>query len=107
MTEELTLKLTDLEKKAITFCREKDVPFPITNYLVEFAEEVTKELQYEARDNESEAREVNMRMHELITETVPQLAEAKEIIRLYYSYNPSSEYSYEEIERKAEEFLKE
>ena len=100
MTEELTLKLTDLEKKAITFCREKDVPFPITNYLVEFAEEVTKELQYEAR-------EVNMRMHELITETVPQLAEAKEIIRLYYSYNPSSEYSYEEIERKAEEFLKE
>ena len=45
MTEELTLRVTDLERKAIAFCREKDVPFPIANYLVDFATEATKELQ--------------------------------------------------------------
>ena len=44
MTEELTLTVTDLERKAIAFCREKDVHFPIANYLVEFATEVTKEI---------------------------------------------------------------
>lgn len=47
MTEELTLTVTDLERKAIEFCREKNVFFPIVNYLIEFAEEVTKELQKE------------------------------------------------------------
>lgn len=47
MTIELTLNVTDLEKKAIAFCREKDVPYPIGKYLVKFAEEVTKELQEE------------------------------------------------------------
>ena len=46
MTEH-KLKVTDLERRAIAFCREKEVLFPIANYLVEFAEEVTKELQEE------------------------------------------------------------
>ena len=50
MTEELTLRVTDLERKAIAFCREKDVPFPIANYLVDFATEATKELQ---KDNDA------------------------------------------------------
>lgn len=36
-----------------------------------------------------------------------QLTEAKEIIRMYYLYNPSNKYSYEEIEQKAETFFKE
>lgn len=45
MTAELTLRVTDLERKAIAFCCEKDVPYPIANYLVEFAEEITKELK--------------------------------------------------------------
>ena len=40
-------------------------------------------------------------------ETTKKLTKAKEIIRMYYLYNPSSKYSYEEIERKAETFLKE
>lgn len=43
MKKELTLRVTDLEIKAIAFCREKDVPYPITKYLVAFATEVTKE----------------------------------------------------------------
>ena len=47
MKKELTLRVTDLEKKAIAFCKEKEIPFPIANYLVEFATEATKELQEE------------------------------------------------------------
>lgn len=34
-----------------------------------------------------------------------QLAKAKEIIRKYYKYNPSCEYSYDDIDRQAELFL--
>ena len=45
MTEELTLRVTDIERKAITFCKEKEITFPIANHLVEFATEATKELQ--------------------------------------------------------------
>ena len=43
--EELTLTATDIERKAIAFCREKEITLPIANLLVEFAEKVTKELQ--------------------------------------------------------------
>ena len=65
MTEELTLRVTDLERKAIAFCREKDVPFPIANYLVDFAEEVTKDLQ-----------ENNKQLEELIAEQYPDLKQS-------------------------------
>lgn len=36
-----------------------------------------------------------------------QLTKAKEIIRKYYKYNPSCEYSYEDIDKQAEQFLEE
>ena len=36
-----------------------------------------------------------------------QLNEAIDIIRMYYLYNPSSDYSYKEIDQKADAFLKE
>lgn len=36
-----------------------------------------------------------------------QLAKAKEIIRKYYKYNPSCEYSYNDIDNEADQFLKE
>lgn len=36
-----------------------------------------------------------------------QLIKAKEIIRKYYKYNPSCEYSYEDIDKEADQFLKE
>lgn len=36
-----------------------------------------------------------------------QLIKAKEIIRKYYKYNPSCKYSYEDIDKEAEQFLKE
>lgn len=36
-----------------------------------------------------------------------QLAKAKEIIRKYYKYNPSCEYFYKDIDKEAEQFLKE
>lgn len=36
-----------------------------------------------------------------------QLIKAKEIIRKYYKYNPSCDYSYEDIDKEAEQFLKE
>lgn len=36
-----------------------------------------------------------------------QLIKAKEIIRKYYKYNPSCEYSYGDIDKEAEQFLKE
>lgn len=36
-----------------------------------------------------------------------QLIKAKEIIRKYYKYNPSCEYSYEDIDKEAKQFLKE
>lgn len=45
MTEEQKLTVTDIERKAITFCKEKEITFPIANYLVEFAKETSKELQ--------------------------------------------------------------
>ena len=35
-----------------------------------------------------------------------QLTKAKEIIRKYYNYNPSREYSYDDIDKQAELFLK-
>ena len=36
-----------------------------------------------------------------------QLNEAMEIVRMYYLYCPSSEYSYEDIEKKAESLFRE
>jgi hypothetical protein len=39
--------------------------------------------------------------------TDEQLSKAKEIIRKYYEYNPGCEYFYEDIDKKAEQFLKE
>ena len=45
MTEEQKLTVTDIERKAIAFCKEKEITFPIANYLVGFATEATKELQ--------------------------------------------------------------
>lgn len=36
-----------------------------------------------------------------------QLIKAKEIIKKYYKYNPSCEYFYEDIDKEAEQFLKE
>lgn len=35
-----------------------------------------------------------------------QLTKAKEIIKKYYKYNPSCEYFYEDIDKEAEQFLK-
>lgn len=43
MPREQKLVVTDLERKAIAFCREKEITLPIANYLVEFAEEAIKE----------------------------------------------------------------
>lgn len=42
-----------------------------------------------------------------ITELKQKLKQAEEIIRKYYNYNPSCEYSYEDIDKLAEQFLKE
>lgn len=42
-----------------------------------------------------------------ITELKQKLNQAEEIIRKYYNYNPSCEYSYEDIDKLAEQFLKE
>ena len=64
MTEH-KLKVTDLERRAIAFCREKEVLFPIANYLVEFAEEVTKDLQ-----------ENNKQLEELLVEQYPDLKQS-------------------------------
>ena len=35
-----------------------------------------------------------------------QLTKAREIIRKYYKYNPSCEYFYEDIDKEAEQFIK-
>ena len=43
----------------------------------------------------------------LLEPKINDLAKAKEIIRKYYKYNPSCEYSYEDIDKEAEQFLKE
>ena len=51
MPEEQKLTVTDIERKAIAFCKEKEITFPIANYLVEFATEATKELQEEPKKN--------------------------------------------------------
>ena len=84
MTEELTLTVTDLERKAITFCKEKEITLPIANYLVEFAEEVTKELQEVNELREQHYADVGIVEKSSIA--IKQLTEAKEIIRNYYRH---------------------
>ena len=72
----------------------------------------------EAEKEISELKEQNIKDCESFNKTMKeikeqwnkehyQLIKAKEIIRKYYKYNPSCEYSYEYIDKEAEQFLKE
>lgn len=127
MTKELTLRVTDLEKKAIAFCKEKEITFPIANYLVAFAEEVTKDLQEEIKELEKRLKQEEMR--NFLSETDEdfayaagltkkkvdlferneQLTKAKEIIRDFISvaidYIDKEDKNYSYIV-EAEQFLK-
>ena len=85
MTEELTLRVTDVERKAIAFCREKDAPYPIANYLVDFANEVTKELQEATKKFKSDYHELcnlqDMRIAELEKQVEKMKSDVKSNIK--------------------------
>ena len=78
MTEQ-KLTVTGIERKAIVFCREKEITFPIANYLVEFAEEVTKDLQEEIKGLEKRLRREEMR--NFLSETDEDFAYATKLSR--------------------------
>ena len=80
MTEELTLTVTDLERKAIVFCREKDISFPIANYLVDFATEVTKELEQKLEQTEKDLADYQFN-YPTIKELEKENADLKEQIQ--------------------------
>lgn len=65
MTEEQKLIVTDIERKAIAFCKEKEITLPIANYLVEFATEATKELQEELEKKDGDFRKFKADYQEL------------------------------------------
>ena len=80
MTEKLTLKVTDLERKAIVFCKEKEITLPIANYLVEFATETTKELQEQNEYLNNLVKEKEQRGLEIQEDLLKENAELKEEI---------------------------
>ena len=115
MTEGQKLTVTDIERKAITFCKEKEITFPVANYLVEFTEEVTKDLQ-----------EKNKHLEELLSVQYPDLKQsldwanerenenveiihkAKELIKNIIKVTWGEGWSYSlDWKVKAEEFLRE
>ena len=55
----------------------------------------------------SELEEERDKYRNMIFDKEEQLTKAKEIIKKYYKYNPSCEYFYEDIDKEAEQFLKE
>ena len=120
MTVELTFRITDLEKKAIAFCREKDVPYPIGKYLVKFAEEVTKELEKENAELKEKLEIEQNAKGDWFGKAVTKdrrLNEAKEIIYDFYDsckgngttcVNTGTRFiDFIELVNKAEAFLKE
>ena len=105
MIKELTLRVTDLEKKAIAFCREKDVPFPIANYLVDFATEVTKELENENAELKKMYHESDEDNNKL-RENIPLLAEAKELLTRFVMASVYFHGKEADLVEEAEQFLK-
>ena len=99
MSKELTLKVTDLERKAIAFCREKEIAFPIANHLVDFAQKGTELLSKHILELQADKGRLT-----------DENRQAKEIIKTFCGlcdvFN-SSNGSFDIFIAKAEAFLKE
>lgn len=95
---------------------EKEAEESATRYMNEHTEKYNCENTKLETDNYNAGREYGYEEGYLagaeprenqITELKQKLKQAEEIIRKYYNYNPSCEYSYEDIDKLAEQFLKE
>lgn len=80
------------------------------SYILKLLEPREKEISELREQNIKDCESFNKTMKEIKEQWNKehyQLIKAKEIIRKYYKYNPSCDYSYEDIDKKAEQFLKE
>lgn len=82
----------------------------VKQMLTKFTEEQQKghteiEIDGVRFSNISEMLQYMNKQKERIAELEAEVNNAKEIIRKYYKYNPSCEYSYEDIDNEAKQFL--
>lgn len=76
----------------------------------EVEDKYTNELKEENNEYENEAREVNFRMHNYVTKTVPKLINARKIISEFYMYDCDETHNdviaFNELKEKGEKFIK-
>lgn len=124
--DELKVKLLDLQSEYIELenfhnseIKELEKENTIKNYQVsrlylegydDAKKETEKEIFELKEQNIKDCESFNKTMKEIKEQWNKehyQLIKAKEIIRKYYKYNPSCDYSYEDVDKEAEQFLKE
>ena len=80
----------------------------ITDDIISFMQELDTVTNKENKELKIDAEYYQNRITDLENvnaELEAKLTNAKEIIRKYYKYNPSCEYSYEDIDNEAKQFL--